>query len=948
MLVEVAMALFNKRLYLIILILLLGTVVLAGPELPAQSPTLIPQEFPQSSSARAAPEHATLFTDSFDAGTSPWNLDTHWAVYNDSGDNVLDGQGHAWAWLKIGQNWTDYTFTTNVKIISGTVQLMFRFTEDHGRYILGITPGGMYLRREAPWGKISSDLKVDSTGFTFGNWYTISVETVLNHIRVSVNGVQRIYYTDPSLLNLWPQWQGTIGLEVNPDASAQAYFDDIDVYGVISPDKTWVRTGGPMGGLGYDIRFGSSTQEMFVTDNYSGVFKSSNNGQSWYPSNRGITGRFWPSGDAIPVFTLNLDVNNSNIVWAGLKDVKGVFKSTDGGNTWVDKTPDSTELPESNFVFRGFTVMPGHSNIVFAAGEIPSYPPSSDPGKLYDRVEGRVLRSDDGGDTWTSIWKGDNLARYVIVRPDNHNVIYVSTGIFDREAENSKCQLTPPLRGGVGILKGVYGDSIYAWTALTQTRGLTDLYVGSLVMHPNNPDIMLAGAGNNGCSYNTDGSMTGGVFITFDGGQSWQQTLSNDIITSVEFSPSNPNIAYAGGREHFYISHDGGRHWEMVAGQTFYWGPPGIVAGFPIDFLVDPSDPFTLFVNNYGGGAVKSIDGGVHWTLASQGYTGAQLYDVSIHPWKPGVVYTTGKNGTFRSLNGGDVWEGLTYPPADLIESYSVALKPDNPKIVLASMELGGKLYRSQDSGLSWTQVYTLTTGGSSGFHGFKRIVFSTANKDIVYAGSCVYTVALNTDATKPSYGIFKSTNSGASWQPANDSQTSDTCVNNLAIDPDNPDIVYAATAAEGLYKTTTGGISWTHLTGLSPTDIRAVAINPSNTQNIYVGTDGFGVYRSDDGGITWVALDAGMEPNDRIWAIVFDPADPRTLYAGSFLTGVYQWVINEEQWVHINLGLRTRAVTDLAISGDGKVMYASTFGEGIFRLGDIPAEMLYLPLISR
>ena len=66
--------------------------------------------------------------------------------------------------------------------------------------------------------------------------------------------------------------------------------------------------------------------------------------------------------------------------------------------------------------------------------------------------------------------------------------------------------------GGLGVLKGVYGDSGYSWTVMTATVGLTDAYVGSLVMHPENHDILLAGAGNLACSYNADNSKTGGVF----------------------------------------------------------------------------------------------------------------------------------------------------------------------------------------------------------------------------------------------------------------------------------------------------------------------------------------------------------------------------------------------------------------------------------------------------
>lgn len=929
-----------------VIILLATLVLLVGPEGgtldSSESPSI---EANRLSIAQAAAETGPLFFDSFTDGTRAWNLDGSWDIIDGGNSLVLAGQGHAWAWLKPGQNWTDYTATVDVKLITGAAQIMFRFTEDHGRYILGITPGGLYLQRESPWGKISTNLAGDSIPFNANQWYTVDIDADLNHIRVRVNGTQRIDYIDPSLLNQWPLWQGTLGLEVTGGEASQVYFDDVNVFGVIPPEHSWVRTGGPIGGLGYDVRYGATIQEMYVTDNYSGVFKSSDNGENWYPSNRGITGRFWPSGDAIPVFTLNVDPNDVSIIWAGLKDVRGVFKSTDSGMTWEEKTPDDVALPESNFVFRGFTVMPGNSNIVFAAGEIPSNPP--DNGKEFDRVGGRVLRSDDGGQTWRSIWDGPNLTRYVIVHPENHYVIFVSTGIFDREADNSDCALESPMRGGVGILKGFYNGSGYTWTELNQVNGLTDLYVGSLVMHPFNPDILLAGTGNNACSTNPDNTFTSGVFITADGGNTWHQTLENDIITSVEFSPSNPQIAYAGGRNHFYISPNGGWDWELVAGQTFPWGPPGIVAGFPIDFLVDPDDPAVLFANNYGGGNVLTRDGGQTWSLASQGYTGAILFDVEVDPGYPGMVYTAGKSGLFRSSLGGSAWEGLTYEPADLIETYSVALHPHNPQIVLSGQDMGGGLFRSTDGGFSWSEVLNLGEPYSEPRHGFKRIVFSPSDPDIIYAGACIYHVDLNANSTLTSYGIFKSTDAGITWQPANDSQTSDICVNDLAIHPENPQVVYATSAAEGLYKTIDGGVHWQQLSGL-PVDVRAVALHPHDINVIYAGTQGSGVYTSADGGIHWNQLVAGMEPNDRIWDIVFNPADPSTVYAGSFMTGVYQWLPDESRWTHINLGLRTRAVTDLAISSDGEVLYAATFGEGIFRLGEVLPRSLFLPLLKR
>jgi photosystem II stability/assembly factor-like uncharacterized protein len=216
-----------------------------------------------------------------------------------------------------------------------------------------------------------------------------------------------------------------------------------------------------------------------------------------------------------------------------------------------------------------------------------------------------------------------------------------------------------------------------------------------------------------------------------------------------------------------------------------------------------------------------------------------------------------------------------------------------------------------------------------------------------VYAGTCAFHADLNTDPTTTSYGIYKSTNGGLNWQSANDPQTSDTCVNNLAIDPKHAGTLYAATAAEGLYKTTNGGLSWTQLSGL-PNDIRAVALRPGNPDVIYVGTQGSGVYVSTNAGSSWSPLLAGMEPNDRIWSIVFDPAHPDTVYAGSFYTGVYQWLPDENRWTHIDLGLRTRSVTDLAISNNGQALYAATYGEGVFRLGDVSSQTLFLPIIVR
>jgi photosystem II stability/assembly factor-like uncharacterized protein len=912
----------------------------------------LPAGQPAADESAIEPQVVTLLADDFEGGTDHWDLDSNWAIFNDGGNQVLEGQNHAWATPTLGDNWTDYTFTAQVRRIDGTVQLLFRMSNDRGRYIVGVNPGGLYLRKESPWGQFSGDLATYAASFAAWDWHKISVEVALRRIRVTVDDAPtpQIDYTDLFTLNKWPLWQGTIGLEVAGSGSPpQAQFDDVQVVGITSPEHEWVKTGGPIGGLGYDVRYGSADRQvMYVTDNYAGVYKSRDGGNTWFGSNRGIVGRFWPSGDAIPNFSLTVDPNNPDIVWAGLKDVKGVYKSTNGGQTWTDVTA-SLGITETEFVFRGFTIMPGESDKVFAQGELPL----NITGREFGKVKGRIYYTEDGGSSWTKIWEGQDLTRYVIVRPDNHNIIYASAGIFDREAANSDCTLDsggdPTTRGGVGVLRGEWISPTWNWTEFNAANGLTDLYVGSLVMHPTDPDILLAGAGNNACSTNNDSTLTGGVFLSTNGGLTWTHTLDNEIITSVESAPSNPNIAYAGGRNRFYASGDGGQTWNLVNGATIAWGPPGIIAGFPIDVLVDPTNPNVLFANNYGGGNVKSADGGKTWTLASKGYTGALMFDVQSHPSSPGIVYASARSGAFRSMDGGSTWEGLVYPPANLVETYSIAMSPENPLIVLTAGELDGKLYRSTDGGFGWTLVKELTTTFAER-HGFKRVVFAPSYGNVVYAGSCTARGPLH-GGKRQSYGVYTSADAGAHWADPTDVDISDKCINDLAVHPVDPGIAYAATASGGLYRTDDGGANWMQLTlSTSPvvTDVRSVAIRPDDPNVLYAGVEFGGAYRSDNGGDDWTPLVAGMEPNDSIWALEFDPANPEVVYAGSFFSGVYRWIPDEAMWTHVNAGLRTRAVVDLAISHDGQVLYAATWGEGVFRLGEVPRFPVYLPLVLR
>ncbi|MGB2824919.1 MAG: hypothetical protein WBF17_28365, partial [Phycisphaerae bacterium] len=292
----------------------------------------------------------------------------------------------------------------------------------------------------------------------------------------------------------------------------------------------WVRTGGPLGGLGYDVRIRRDRPDVvYSTDSWSGVNVSTDGGRTWRTSNEGILTRAGPSGDAVPIFCLTIDPHDPNVIWAGTQSSRGIYRSTDAGRTWRKR--DRGVVERSGITFRGIAVDPTDPDRVYAAAEISSFVWAGRPrdGREFDLVKGVVYRTLDGGENWTALWRGDNLARYVCIDPRDPRVLYVSTGIFDREAANSDHARDIP--GGVGVPKSTDGGR--TWRVLDGGNGLQNLYIGSLVMHPRDPDVLLAGAGNN--AYHK-GS---GVYLSTDGGRTWKRTLSPHGIHSVEFAASD-------------------------------------------------------------------------------------------------------------------------------------------------------------------------------------------------------------------------------------------------------------------------------------------------------------------------------------------------------------------------------------------------------------------------
>jgi photosystem II stability/assembly factor-like uncharacterized protein len=833
-----------------------------------------------------------------------------------------------------GGEWGDVTLTVRIRRADpGDTVISYR-TSEAGAYHLVVGGGWLALQRETA----NVVKEIESTGpvaIPSGDWFRVSVTATGSGHSVELDGDVVLTTSDVDALPA-----GGISFEVVSGPAVE--FDDLVLTprtdesspepgegtesatptpGGTAEDQSlsWVHTGGPLGGLGYDVRMRPDNPEvMYVTDAFAGVFKSTDGGKTWVPTSNGIAARSGFTGDAIPVFSLTIDPHDYDTIWVGTTGIRGIYKSTDAGASWKKMDNGIEEI--EGISFRGFTVDPDNADVVYAAAEISSWTWAGEEraGREFDMTRGVVYKTVNGGQSWTAVWRGNNLARYVWVDPRDSNVVYVSTGIFDREAANSDPVAGTP--GGEGVVKSTDGGK--TWQSMN--NGLDNLYVGTLFMHPDNPDILLAGTSNN--QYFSGA----GVYLTTDGGKTWQRTLSGGA-ESVEFSTANPSIAYAANAAEVYRSEDGGLTWQRVSGGQNGWGSPGVRAGFPIDLQVDPRDSNRLFANNYGGGNFLSTDGGRTWSVASTGYTGAQARAIAVDPKDPARVFTAARSGIFGTRDGGASWRGHGTRDTYVLEWNAVAVDPTDSEHLLASNNWMGSIVYSNDGGSSWkdTQAYT-----QDGF-GWRSFAFAPSAPETVYAGTGAYRSAGTFDDNMDAIGIYLSLDGGTTWEPANDALSQKAQVTSLAVDSQDPKIVYAAAPNTGLLKSVDRGQSWQLLIQGLPASHQplSVAIDPADTDLMFVGLSSQGIYRSADGGETWQQASAGLNPNSMISAILFDPASPQTMYAADLAGGVYQSADGGKTWRVTNNGLLTRHVNDLALSFDGLHLYAATEGGGVYRL---------------
>jgi len=253
---------------------------------------------------------------------------------------------------------------------------------------------------------------------------------------------------------------------------------------------------------------------------------------------------------------------------------------------------------------------------------------------------------------------------------------------------------------------------------------------------------------------------------------------------------------------------------------------PAFTSGRVSGFAVDPNNPARYYVAAASGGVWKTINSGITWTPVFDGQTSYSIGAIALDPKNPLTVWVgTGENNSQRSVSYGD------------------------------------GLYRSDDGGKTWKNV-GLKTSEHIG-----RIAIDPKDSNVVY-------VAAQGPLWGPGgeRGLFKTTDGGKTWKNIL-AISENTGVTDVVIDPQIPEIVYAAayqrrrhrwTLINGgpesaLYKSTDAGVTWTKLrAGLPTVELGRIglAISPVDPNVVYAQVEAAdrkgGIFRSSDRGGSW------------------------------------------------------------------------------------------------
>lgn len=737
----------------------------------------------------------------------------------------------------------------------------------------------------------------------------------------------------------------------------------------LSPSLPWVQTGGPCGGYINEIAIDPLNPSiLYATGSGEGIYRSIDGGNSWQMMS-------FSESVSESIQNILVDPINSSILYGTCNNC--LLKSADGGVSWQNLFYESRGFENCTTYARVLEMDPFDNKVLYMGGG--SHCPerggtiykTSDGGASWKNIgkslnlpawaaveaigvvgegrllvgvndqelqrwrKGKVFYSNNNGGTWREVDFGQTEDRFIFslfVNPFNLQEVWISEGPLHNDPieqpllyKSSDGGISwKPIHIDVGFdctqvrVIGASSDGKvyvsgggnlfftknggFSFRSIDPPRGeMTFSDFTSIAVDPNNPDVLFLPLRASGIAYSEDG------------GESWSPKNNGILNTSINLlaaDPQDPSVIYAAssGGEGTFRTDDYGGTWQ--------WLNKGGIGHPWIDELhVDPVESSTVWQVTDTATIYKSEDKGERWVdqnkhEAEQGtgypqFRFSSVYALASDPLEPERIYAS-KNGfgIFRSEGGGGGWQFLR---ESVDYTYSIAVDPVRPNILYSGynkkpFEANAKITKSTDYGEHWQTVFEPEESEA-----VTSLAIDPRNPDKVYAGS--------TGGLGVGGRIYVSEDRGKRWTNLNPDFTF-ASIHALAVDPQSPEVVYAGAWDGGLYKTLDKGKNW-HLLANAPLSTSKILIDPENTDILYAA-DRIGprVFTSKDGGKSWeVFFNAGSKYS-AITAMDINPKETSILYVAALGKGLLRsslFKIEDGNSLDIT-GYLTGAVISMAI----------------------------------
>ncbi len=673
-----------------------------------------------------------------------------------------------------------------------------------------------------------------------------------------------------------------------------------------------------------------------------GVFRSDDAGETW---------RHMGLGDTDRIGRVLVDPRDSNRVFvASLGKLytpggeRGVYRSTDGGETWPQVLAGDDVTG-----FVDLTFEPGNPDVLYAA----AWERSRRPWDFVEGGEGSgIYKSTDGGDTWARLAngfpRGEHVGRIgLAVSPSQPSTVYASL-------DNQELLPEELWDMGDGAVTAKRLREMTKEDFLAQDpeeieefiRGNdldTSLDAGKLIEMIESDELtlddLLAELDDaNANLFNTD--IKGiEVWRSDDAGATWRRTHDEPIrqvvytygyyFGQIRVAPDDPDRIYVLGVP-LITSEDGGKTFSGLNGRDVHVDHQS--------FWIDPSFPERVITGNDGGIDV-SYDGGESWLKLDAQPVG-QFYTVAVDLADPYNVYGGLQDngvlkGSSRSRPGLDPWQRIGGGDGMYIQ-----VDPRDDKTTYLGLQFG--YYQRIGNGESvQVRPRDKLREPALRYNWSTPIQLSEHNADVLYFG-----------ANK----LYRSLDQGETWNAISPDLTrsenrGDVPYGTLTTISESPlefGLIWAGTDDGYVHMTDDGGREWRDVSAGLPRDrwVSRVEASRHDTARAYASLNGYRdddvtayVYVTEDSGATWAQVAAGL-PAEPVNVVREDPVNEDVLYAGTD-RGAYVSLDRGASWQALPAGLPNVPVHDLVVHPRERELVAGTHGRSIFILDALPIQEL-------